>query len=495
MADHVSPHGLARDALEAAFRRAVEAALERVRQGRSAPVFTRAESGPLDRLRHIPREGRPIDEVVDDLLADVFPRGMRTDHPRFFAFIPSPASPLSWLGDLLTSIHNAHAGAAVQSEGATGIERGLIRFLCEEAGLPETAGGLFVSGGSMANLAALCVARDRMLAEDERGLGVVYVTRETHASVSKALRILGFLDRQIGVVAVDDQQRMDVTALARAVATDKLAGRRPFAVVASAGTTSTGAIDPLGALADLCASETLWLHVDGAYGASALLSPAHKPLLAGVERADSLAWDAHKWLFQTYGCGVVLLRDRSLLAPSFSLSSDYLRDGDAEGVEPNYWDLGPELTRPARAIRLWLTLQAVGCDGMAAAIAHGFELAEAAERAVRATPGWEIVSPARMAITAFRFASEGLSPEDADDANAVAARRMMEDGFAMVGTTRVGDRLALRICTIHPQATETDLEETIRRLDGFAREAAAAMAGAPSPAPRRRSGTKKGRFV
>ncbi|QZO02307.1 hypothetical protein K6K41_08825 [Chenggangzhangella methanolivorans] len=295
----------------------------------------------------------------------------------------------------------------------------------------------------------------------------------THSSVAKSLRIAGFLSRQIRVVPTDAGRRLDVAALAGAVADDRAAGQKPFAVVASAGTTNTGAIDPLAEIAALCAREALWMHVDGAFGASALLSPAHRGLLAGIERADSIAWDAHKWLFQTYGCGMTLVRDAAVLAPSFALASDYLRDGAAEGAEPNYWDLGPELTRPARAVRLWLTFQAMGREGLGAAIAHGFALAETAERLVRAMDGWRLVSPAQMAITAFRYAPEGLAPEAADAVNASAARRLMDEGFAVVGTTRLDGRLTIRMCTINPATSEDDLKATLERLDGVAQEIAA----------------------
>jgi glutamate/tyrosine decarboxylase-like PLP-dependent enzyme len=466
----VPPLGPTPGELAAAFARLAEAAIERASRSGDAPVIRRADPAALLALAAPPpTEGRPLDQALAEL-GDALSSGMNTDHPRFFAFIPSPASPLSWLGELAAVIHNQHLGAARQSEGATAVERGLIRWLAREAGLPEGSGGLFVSGGSIANLTALTVARDRMLAEDERARGLAYVTAETHASVAKALRIIGLTGRQIRVVGVDADGRMDVAALARLIAQDRAVGDSPFVVAATAGTTNVGAVDPLPAIADLCEREGLWMHVDGAYGASALLSPDHRGLLEGVGRADSLSWDAHKWLFQTYGCGVVLLRDASLLAPSFSLSADYLRDGDAEGAEPNFWDLGPELTRSARAVRLWLTLQAMGRDGMAAAIAHGFALAEAAERAVREMPDWLVVSPARMAITAFRYAPEGLAPEAADALNAAAARRLMEEGFAAVGATRLDGRVALRICAINPRATEADMRETIRRLDRIARD-------------------------
>ncbi|WP_245258606.1 aminotransferase class V-fold PLP-dependent enzyme [Methylopila sp. M107] len=467
--DAQTPAGPSAADLQRAFQRALDLALAHAARGSDAPAFRRAHPDALGRLGDVPDRGRPLDEALAALIEDGLSPGMDTGHRRFFAFIPSPASPVSWLGEFAAAVHNRHAGSELQSQGVAAIERAVVRFLCDAAGYPQTSGGLFVSGGSTANLAGLCVARDQRLGEAKRSRGVVYLTRETHSSVAKALRILGFFDSQIRVVAIDGARRMDVAALAAAVTADRDAGRRPFAVVASAGTTNTGAVDPLSEIADLCGRENLWLHVDGAYGASALLSPAHRPLLAGIERADSLSWDAHKWLFQTYGCGMLLVRDRSLLAPSFALTSDYLRDGAAEGVEPNFWDLGPELTRPARAARLWLTLQTMGRDGMAAAIAHGFSLAQAAEKAVRATPGWIVVSPAQLAITAFRYAPAALSDEDADAANAQAARRLMEEGFAVVGTTRLDGRLSLRICAIHPQATAADMTATVKRLDELVR--------------------------
>ncbi len=472
MDDFARIGGFTAEEFDAALRRLADRAREHATRGGDAPAFRRASTDALSRLGAVPDQGRPLETALEALLSDAMAYGMDTGHRRFFAFIPSPASPLSWLGDLAASIHNRHAGSELQSEGATAIERGLVRFLCDAVGYGEGAGGLFVSGGSMANLAGLCLARDQRLTREERPRGVVYLTRETHASVAKALRVIGVFDGQIRTVATDEALRMDPAALARAVAEDRAGGATPFAVVASAGTTNTGAIDPLPEIADICGREGLWLHVDGAYGASIALSPAHRSALAGIERADSLSWDAHKWLFQTYGCGVLLARDASLLPGSFALTSDYLRDGAAEGAQPNFWDLGPELTRPDRAARLWLTLQVMGRAGVGRAVAHGVALAEAAERAVRTTPGWRVVSPAQLAILVFRYAPDGLSDEMADAVNAVAARRLMEDGFAVVGTTRIGGRLCLRMCAIHPDATATDMEETVARLDALARELA-----------------------
>lgn len=432
-------------------------------------------SGPPAPLA-VRRRGVALGAALAELIADVLPRSSRGDHPRAFAFTPSPASPIARLGDLLVSAANAHAGAWAQAEGPLAVERSLIRFMAEAAGFPDGAGGVFVSGGSAANLTALVAAREAMLPDG--GTGTVYLTDETHVSVRKALRIIGVRPEHVHTVASDSGLAMDAGVLATAIAADKAAGRKPFLVVATAGSTRSGAVDPLPAIADVTEREGLWLHVDGALGASALLSPAHRSLLAGVERAHSLSWDAHKWLFQTYGCATLLVRDEGALRAAFQMNaeeagSDYLGDAASTGGAANPWDLGPEMTRPARALSLWLTLRVLGADAFGARIAHGFRLAAWAEDAVTRTPGWTVLSPARMAILLFRFAPAGIDEVQLDSVNAAAAARLLEDGFATVGTVRLDGRLALRICALHPDATEADMRETVRRLDAFARAALA----------------------
>ncbi|GLK68745.1 pyridoxal phosphate-dependent decarboxylase family protein [Hansschlegelia plantiphila] len=414
----------------------------------------------------------PLAEAVEELLSEILPRAARADHPRAFGFVPAPASPISRLGDLLTSAFNPHAGAWPQAAGPLSVERALIRWMASAAGLPVTAGGLFVSGGSSANLTALVAAREDKLPEGRLRDGVAYVSGETHASVQKALRVIGVAADRVRVVATDDRLAMDVGELARAIAADRAAGLIPFVAVATAGSTRAGAVDPLPEIADICARENVWMHVDGAFGASALLSPAHRGLLEGIGRADSLAWDAHKWLFQTYGCGALLVRDEAALRRAFVIGPDYLQDAEPDEGDVNFWDLGPEMTRPARALKLWLTLRTMGADAMGEAVAHGFRLAEWAEDEISGTPGWRVLSPARMAIVTFRFEEDGLDAETLDAVNRAAARRLLEDGFAMVGTTWISGVLGLRICALHPEATERDMRETVRRLDRFARNAA-----------------------
>lgn len=440
---------------------------------RAVQVIDAAGAAAL-RNMGVPAIGRPLNDVVTQLLQDINPWRAKMDHPRFFAFIPGPASPLSALGDLVTAMHNAHAGSWLQSSGPSAVEAGLIEWLASRVGLPATAGGLFVSGGSMANLTALTVARDQKLALHERPLAVAYVSEQTHSSVAKGLKIIGFGPDQIRRMPTDTAFRMDMAALASAIEQDHAAGLKPFVVIASAGTTNTGSVDPLRAIRTLCDRHGLWMHVDGAYGASAALSPAHQGLLDGIGEADSLSWDAHKWLFQTYGCGMVLVRHREHLTQTFHTRPEYLRDAHVDTDQINYWDLSGELTRPARAMKLWLTLQVLGSQAVGEAIAHGCQLAQWAEDELRRHAHWEVVSPAQLAIVTFRMTHPGLSPEATDALSRAISRRAIDDGFAAVLTTQLRGCTVLRICAIHPDATEMDMRETIRRLDAYG---AAELAG------------------
>lgn len=415
----------------------------------------------------MPAEGRPLHAVVDQVLHEIGPWRAKAEHLRFFGFIPGPASPLSALGEFVTAMHNIHAGGWLQSSGASAIEVGLIDWLAARAGMPASTGGLFVSGGSMANLTALTVARDQKLSPEERSLATAYVSDQTHSSVAKSLQVIGFLPRQIRRIPTDAAFRMDMVALADTIEQDREAGLKPFAVIASAGTTNTGSIDPLRAIREICDRHDLWMHVDGAYGASAVLSPALRPLLDGIGEADSLSWDAHKWLFQTYGCSMILVRNRDHLVRTFHTKPEYLRDAKVDSDQVNFWDMGVELTRPARALKLWFTLQVLGINAIVQAIEHGCRLAEWVEDELTRHPGWEVVSPAQLAIVDFRMAPLGMPPEAADDLNRAISRRAVEDGFAVVLTTQLRGRTVLRICAIHPDATEWDMRETVRKLHAY----------------------------
>lgn len=416
----------------------------------------------------IPEKGRDLDEVVCEMEENVYPYGYNVNHPRYFGFVPGPSTTLSFLGDVMTAAYNRHASSYLTFPAGVQLEQSLISWMCQKAGYPtETASGMFVSGGSMANLTALTAARDHILSEDTFHLGVAYVSEQTHSSVEKDLRIIGIGESRIRKIPVDAAFQMDVNALETAIRTDKENGLIPFVVIASAGTTNTGSIDLFYPISDICHTYGLWMHVDGAYGGSVLLSKQHKDLLKGVELSDSISWDAHKWLFQTYSCGMVLVKDKMALVKSFHAHPEYLKDLEADNENINPWDLGLELTRPARGLKLWLTLQVMGSDAIGEAVDHGFQLAEWAQNEAEKEPAVEIISPARMAMVNFRYSPAGMTEEQKDELNQKISHELVSSGYAGVFTTELNGKKVLRICALHPDTTEADIRSTVQKLHGY----------------------------
>ncbi len=421
------------------------------------PLETLLAEGP-------PEQGTAPDELLPYLRDSVFGATLRLDHPRFFAFVPSPGNFVSAMADALASGFNPFLGTWFGGAGPSAIEVVTVDWLRSLCGLPDTARGLFVSGGSVANLTALAVARERRVGYRLRD-AAVYFSDQTHSSVERALRILGFAPAQMRRIPAGEDFRLPLDALAQEVARDRSFGRIPFCVVANAGTTSTGAVDPLRELAAFCREEDLWLHVDGAYGAAAVLAEEGRRALDGIEQADSLSLDPHKWLFQPLEIGCVLVREGELLRDTFLITPEYLRDVHGSEREANFCDQGIQLSRGFRALKLWLSLKVFGVAAFRAAISRGFALAEAAERRLRSNPAWEIVSPAQLAIVAFRYAPPGLTAEQQEAVNQRLVRDMLADGFAVLSSTTLRGRTALRLCAINPRTTDADIAETIARLE------------------------------
>ena len=311
-----------------------------------------------------------------------------------------------------------------------------------------------MSGGSLSNMTALAAARA------ELGPGVAYLSDQTHASILRALTALGFPAEEVRVLASDERLRLTTAAVAEAVRADRARGLTPRFIVATAGTTNTGAVDELEGLAELAASEGMWLHVDGAYGAPAALCPAGRAALRGLELADSLVLDPHKWLFAPYDIGCLFVRRPGVLERTFSMRPEYLADVRPDTAEVNFGDRSLELTRRSRALKLWLMLKVYGAGRVRDAIERCIGLAEHAQRLLESEPGWEVVTPAQLAIVTF--ARPDWSPED----HAAAAATMAAGGYAAVTSTVLRGRSALRLCTINPLTTESEIEQTLRRLAG-----------------------------
>jgi aromatic-L-amino-acid decarboxylase len=392
------------------------------------------------------------DAALDALFEQVLPYVQSPDHPRFFARIGSPSNYMSVLADAVAAGFNVFTGSWTGGSGPATVELVVLDWLREICGLPPEAEGVLVTGGSVASLVALAAARTARFGEHAPPGAVAYVSSEGHASIPRALRVLGI--EHVRVLTAGADCRLAAADVRAAIDEDRASGLSPFCVVANAGTTSTGAVDPLAELADL----GLWLHVDGAYGAPAVLTEPGRAALAGLERADSLVLDPHKWLFQPYEIGCVLVREPGLLERTFSLSGVYLRD--TLGGEVNFRDRSVQLTRGGRALKLWLSIRVFGLAAFRAAVARGIALAEHAEAMLRARPGWEVVTPAQLAIVCFR--------RDGDDAlQSRIAAAMVADGYAAPSTTEVGGRVVLRLCTINPRTTEEDIERTIARIEAL----------------------------
>lgn len=418
----------------------------------------------------IPDEGRDLDTVIAQLTRDVYPYGLKSDDPKYTCFIPGPASKIAWLADMMTNLVNRFAGSFMNFPTGALIEQETLRWLADKAGFGENASGLFVSGGSMANLTALIAARDKCLGYDNITRGVAYVSEQTHSSVLKALRIIGIPNERIRILPVDEAYRMVPETLERQIRKDQLEKLVPFVVIASAGTTNTGGIDPFAPLADIAKKYGLWLHVDGAFGASVLLSDTHRHLLDGIERADSLAWDGHKWLFQNFASGIVLVRDKQDLLNSFSVRAEYLTDLEQRDEIYNPSELGIELTRPSRGLKLWFTLQVAGAKAMGEAIDAGFERAELFEAELRKNPKVEIVTPAHMAIVNFRYKTGWMGTPQLNEYNHRISKRMLESEYAGIMTTELDGRKVLRFCSLHPELTPDTIREIVARLNAFAED-------------------------
>ena len=454
-----APVRLSDTELRALGHRVVDLIADHWKSVAAAPPIRVGNPGELrNRLEEpAPEDPMPLDDVIDVVMSDVLPFVQHGDHPRFFARIPGPSNPVGVFADALAAGLNVFVGSWTGGSGPATVELVTLGWLRDLFGLPPGTEGAFVSGGSVATLNALAAARAHVLLPDQHGRAVAYLSDQTHASCARALRTLGFGDEQIRVLPTGPDLRLQAPAVASAVAADRAQGRRPFCVIATAGSTNTGAVDPLPALADLCGAESLWLHVDAAYGGPAVLCEAGRALLAGVERADSIAVDPHKWLFQPYECGVVLVRHEGALPAAFALHPEYLADVAGRTAEVNFFDRGVQLTRGFRALKLWMTIKVFGLAAMRSGIEHGIRTAERAEELLRSA-GWEIETPAQLGIVSFRRGDDA-------ERHLRTVTEMQADGVAAISSTLLHGVTVLRMCTINPATTIADLEATVAALE------------------------------
>lgn len=408
----------------------------------------------------VPRQGVSAEEIFSRLEETVFPNIMNIGHPRFLAFVPGAANFISIIADLLASGYNVFNGSWIGGSSAAAVELTVIAWLSRLCDLPQEAGGLFVSGGSMANLTALTVARHTIL-KDELAGAIAYCSDQTHSSVERALRVVGLLPKQIRQVSCDDYFRISIDELERTISEDRARGLRPFCVIANAATVNTGVVDDLQEISRICRANGMWMHVDGAYGAAAVIADEGRLRLKGLSLADSLSLDPHKWLFQTIECGCVLVRDASLLKSTFQIHPPYLSEIHRH-AEMNPCDYGIQLTRGFRALKLWMSIQYFGLDVFIQAVEHGLALAQFAEAEIRRRADWELITPAQMGIVTFRRKG---APESF---YAKLHAAMLHDGYALLSTTILNGEVVLRMCTINFRAGNDDITQTLDWLEQLA---------------------------
>jgi glutamate/tyrosine decarboxylase-like PLP-dependent enzyme len=417
----------------------------------------------------LPQSGADFGALLDTVRDVICQYSRHNAHPRFFGYVSSPGTAVTALGSLLAAAMNINVTCWRSAPSGTDLEHLTIDWLKEMLGYPAEAVGLLTSGGSMANFAALGAARSAKAPGNvvRDGVGAIgrrmclYVSEEGHFSIAKAAGMLGLGESNVRSVKTDDRLRMDVADLARLVEADLAAGHLPFCVVASAGTTATGAFDPLAGLADFALRHNLWLHVDAAYGGFAALAPSARHLFAGIAEADSVTLDPHKWLYLPVGCGSVLYKDPSAARAAFSHGADYTRTIGLERDEAfAFWDYGPELSRPFRALDLWLLIKFAGAERLGQAIEDNIACAKYFEGLVKASDDFEMLAPVELSVFCFRYAPRGFAG-DLDALNERILVELQHGGSTYLSNATVRGRFALRGCVLNYRTTGADMEQVL----------------------------------
>ncbi len=424
------------------------------------PVFSlTADDGRALYDSPISEEGISIETALQLIGDHVDTPGLNPTSDRFLGYIPGGALFHSALGDYLAAVTNRYAGFYFASPGAVRMENMLWNWMADLVGYPESRGGTLTSGGSIANLAGIVTARD---AHQVWGAAVdnavVYMTGHVHHAVGKALRIAGLSRAVWRTVPVDESYRMDPAALERMIISDRQAGLYPWLVVASAGTTNTGSVDPLQLIGEIAVAHQLWFHIDGAYGAFFVLSPEGQTVLKGIGLADSLVMDPHKTLFLPYGTGAILVKDREKLYASHHEGADYMQDGLTAVEELSPADLSPELTRHFRGLRLWLPLKLVGVGPFRAALTEKILLARYFQQKIRQVDGFEVGPVPELSVATYRYKP---SRGDANEFNRRLAEEVQKDGRVFISSTMLDGRFTLRLA-VGVYRTHLDaIEQTI----------------------------------
>ena len=411
-----------------------------------------------------PRVGEELAQVHAEFMQDVLPYAQGNVHPGFMGWVNGGGTPVGVVAEMLAAGLNANLGG--RDHIPVEVERQVTAWVREIFGFPQGATGLFVTGTSMANLIAVLIARDAALGFEVRASGVAaqprrltaYTSNAVHGCVPKAMDIAGLGSDALRMIPTDSHFHIDLAALAEAIQRDREAGFTPFLVVGTAGTVNTGAVDDLAGLADLCQREKLWFHVDGAFGALARLAPDIAPKLDGIERADSVAFDFHKWGQAPYDAGFILVRDGEAHKNAFTLPAAYLQRAERGLAAGSPWpsDFGPDLSRGFRALKVWFTLKVYGIDALGASISRCCVLARALEERIAATPELELMAPVELNIVCFRYRAE-----DTNRVNDAIVVALQESGIVAPSTTRIAGRTAIRAAIVNHRTSRAEIDALV----------------------------------
>lgn len=450
---------------------------------RERPVWQPIPAAVKGRLTTpIPQQPQAAEEVYAEFLRDVLPYQMGNTHPRFWAWVMGGGTPMGVLADMLAATVNPNLGGGEHI--ANYVEAQVIDWCKQMLNYPAEASGVLVSGGSMANMIGLTVARNARAGYDVRQKGVrggerrmiVYGSNQMHSSIQRTVELLGLGSGCLCLIPVNAAFQIDVAGLEAAIATDKAAGDLPLAVVGNAGTVNTGAFDDLSALADLCEREGIWLHVDGAFGALVALAPELRHLVAGMERADSLAFDLHKWMYMPFDVACTLVRDRNAHYQAFTLTPEYLKHLERGVAAGSLWfsDYSVELTRSFRALKVWMSIKNYGITKYGRLIYQNVEQARHLTRLVEAEPALELLAPTSGNIVCFRYRADGLDDEALNSLNEEVLIRLHESGVAVPSYTRIDGKYALRVANTNHRSRFEDFDLLVTEVLKVGRELATA---------------------
>jgi aromatic-L-amino-acid/L-tryptophan decarboxylase len=448
----------------------VDQIFDHLQTRRSQPVWQRipADARSAITLEALPRKGQGVASAYDTFLKDILPYGVGNTHPRFWGWVMGNGTTEGVLAEMLAAGMNPNVGGF--DDSATVVEEQVIHWMAELMGMPKDTSGLLMSGGTMANLIGLTVGRHAKAGFDVRGEGLyggpqmrVYCSSEVHSWLKKAMELMGMGRSALRVVGTDSNYRIKMEELRETIAADRAAGLKPVCVVATAGTVNTGATDDLSAIADLCLKEDMWFHVDGAFGAVAYWSDTLRDRVRGLERADSLAFDLHKWGYMPYDIGCVLVRDAEAHKAAFATGASYLtameRGPAAGGLR--FADRGVELSRGFRALKAWMSLKALGADAIIAAVEQNVDQAQYLASLVKRSSELELAADVPLNIVCFRYA--GASDEE----NQEILMRLQESGVAVPSGTMLDGRFTIRVANTNHRSRRSDFEllvETVVRL-------------------------------